>query len=221
MQRAAYVAVHDWLRIFSPSTTRQCLKYRVPLQLSSRAYSVLPPPRDSEEKAMLDRMLRVDHAGEYGANRIYAGQMAVLGRSQTGPLIQHMWDQEKKHLQKFNEILADNRVRPTLLLPLWNITGFLLGASTALLGKEGAMACTVAVEESISEHYNSQIRALMEHDPDRYTELLNIIKEFRDEEMEHHDAGLEHDAESAPGYWLLKNAIQLGCKAAICVSERV
>ncbi|KAJ3614827.1 hypothetical protein NHX12_018397 [Muraenolepis orangiensis] len=147
---------------------------------------------------MLDRMLRVDHAGEYGANRIYAGQMAVLGRTQTGPLIQHMWDQEKRHLAKFNEILADNRVRPTFLLPLWNISGFLLGASTALLGKEAAMACTVAVEESISEHYNSQIRALMEKDPDRYTELLQ-----------------------APGYWLLKNAIQLGCKAAICVSERV
>uniref|UniRef100_A0A8C5F572 Ubiquinone biosynthesis monooxygenase COQ7 n=1 Tax=Gadus morhua TaxID=8049 RepID=A0A8C5F572_GADMO len=141
-------------------------------------------------------MMRVDHAGEYGANRIYAGQMAVLGRTQTGPLIQHMWDQEKRHLAKFNEILAENRVRPTFLLPLWNISGFLLGASSALLGKEGAMACTVAVEESISEHYNSQIRALMEQDPDRYTELLQVIKEFRDEEMEHHDTGLEQNAES-------------------------
>lgn len=170
---------------------------------------------------MLDRMLRVDHAGEYGANRIYAGQMAVLGRSQTGPLIQQMWDQEKKHLAKFNEILAENRVRPTVLLPIWNVTGFLLGASTALLGKEAAMACTVAVEESIAEHYNSQIRALMEDDPDRHTQLLTIIKEFRDEELEHHDTGLEHDAESVPGYWLLKNAIQLGCRAAIYVSERV
>ncbi|XP_071374511.1 5-demethoxyubiquinone hydroxylase, mitochondrial [Centroberyx affinis] len=222
MQRAAQVALCDWSQVFSRSIIRQCLKRRAaPLQLSSRGYSVLPPPRDDEEKAMLDRMLRVDHAGEYGANRIYAGQMAVLGRSQTGPLIQEMWDQEKKHLEKFNEILAENRVRPTLLLPLWNITGFLLGASTALLGKEGAMACTVAVEESISEHYNSQIRALMEKDPDRYTELLQIIKEFRDDELEHHDTGLEHDAETVPGYWLLKNAIQLGCKAAICVSERV
>ncbi|TKS69146.1 5-demethoxyubiquinone hydroxylase, mitochondrial [Collichthys lucidus] len=172
----------------------------VPLQLSSRAYSVVPTPRDSGEKDMLDRMMRVDHAGEYGANRIYAGQMAVLGRSRTGPLIQQMWDQEKKHLQKFNEILAENRVRPTALLPLWNIAGFVLGASTALLGKEGAMACTVAVEESISEHYNSQIRALMEKDPERYTELLQVIKEFRDEEMEHHDTGLEHDAETVLTY---------------------
>lgn len=170
---------------------------------------------------MLDRMLRVDHAGEYGANRIYAGQMAVLGRSQTGPLIQEMWNQEKKHLDRFNEILAENRVRPTVLLPLWNIAGYILGASSALLGKEGAMACTVAVEESITEHYNSQIRALMEKDPERYTELLQVIKEFRDDEMEHHDTGLEHDAENIPGFWLLKNSIQLCCKAAISLSQRI
>lgn len=170
---------------------------------------------------MVHRMLRVDHAGEYGANRIYAGQMAVLGRSKTGPFIQEMWDQEKKHLEKFNEILAENRVRPTALLPFWNIAGFVLGASSALLGKEGAMACTVAVEESITEHYNSQIRTLMEKDPERYTELLQVIKEFRDDEMEHHDTGLAHDAENVPGYWLLKNAIQLGCKAAIYVSQRI
>uniref|UniRef100_A0A8C8CH20 5-demethoxyubiquinone hydroxylase, mitochondrial n=1 Tax=Oncorhynchus tshawytscha TaxID=74940 RepID=A0A8C8CH20_ONCTS len=216
MQRAvfAHIALHDWTHVFSPLRIGQCcLKHRaLPVQLSSRAYSVIPPPRDEAEKALLHSMLRVDHAGEYGANRIYAGQMAVLGRSQTGPLIQEMWDQEKKHLAKFNEILAENRVRPTLLLPLWNVAGFLL---------EGAMACTVAVEESISEHYNSQIRALMEEDPDRYVELLKLIKEFRDDEMEHHDTGLEHDAESIPGYKLLKGAIQLGCTAAIFVSQRL
>ncbi|XP_076869772.1 NADPH-dependent 3-demethoxyubiquinone 3-hydroxylase, mitochondrial [Brachyhypopomus gauderio] len=189
--------------------------------LSCRQYGVLPQPRDQEEKAMLDSMMRVDHAGEYGANRIYAGQMAVMGRTQSGPLIQYMWDQEKMHLQKFNEILGEHRVRPTVMLPLWNIAGFLLGASTALLGKEGAMACTVAVEESISEHYNSQIRTLMEADPERYTELLQLIKEFRDDELEHQDTGLENDAESVPGYFLLKTLIQAGCKAAIYISQRV
>ncbi|MBN3320949.1 COQ7 protein, partial [Atractosteus spatula] len=170
---------------------------------------------------MLDRMLRVDHAGEYGAIRIYAGQMAVLGRTQAGPVIQQMWDQEKDHLKTFNELVAENRVRPTILMPFWNVAGFVLGASTALLGKEGAMACTVAVEESISEHYNSQIRALMEVDPEKYKELLTLIKKFRDDEMEHHDTGLEHDAELAPAYWLLKNAIQVGCKVAIYLSERI
>uniref|UniRef100_A0A3P8Q804 Ubiquinone biosynthesis monooxygenase COQ7 n=1 Tax=Astatotilapia calliptera TaxID=8154 RepID=A0A3P8Q804_ASTCA len=173
MQTAALRVFCHWPQSNSTAMIRQCLKCRaLTLQQSSRAYGVIPPPRDSEEKEMVHRMLRVDHAGEYGANRIYAGQMAVLGRSKTGPFIQEMWDQEKKHLEKFNEILAENRVRPTALLPFWNIAGFVLGASSALLGKEGAMACTVAVEESITEHYNSQIRTLMEKDPERYTELL-------------------------------------------------
>lgn len=203
-----------------PTAGQLCTKHKSVVS-SVRGYVVLPPTNDEEEKAMLHRMMRVDHAGEYGANRIYAGQMAVLGRTQISPLIQEMWDQEKQHLSKFNEILAENRVRPTLLLPLWNIAGFGLGAGSALLGKEGAMACTVAVEESISEHYNSQIRSLMEKDPEKYTELLQLIKEFRDDEMEHHDTGLEHDAESVPGYQLMKAIIQAGCKAAIYVSERL
>ncbi|XP_012682608.2 5-demethoxyubiquinone hydroxylase, mitochondrial [Clupea harengus] len=211
------------LPFLAPLISRElCLNNTAAVVVSSiRQYAVVPPTCDPKEKAMLARMLRVDHAGEYGANRIYAGQMAVLGRTQIRPLIQEMWDQEKKHLAKFNEVLAENRIRPTALLPLWNCAGFALGAASALLGKEGAMACTVAVEESISEHYNSQIRALMEVDPDRYTELLQMIVEFRDDEMEHHDTGLANDAETVPGYWLLKNVIQAGCKAAIYASERV
>ncbi|KAG8432969.1 hypothetical protein GDO86_017294 [Hymenochirus boettgeri] len=173
------------------------------------------------DRAMLDRIIRVDHAGEYGANRIYAGQMAVLGRSSVGPIIQHMWNQEKEHLKKFNELIVSHRVRPTVLLPFWNVAGFALGAGTALLGRKGAMACTVAVEESISEHYNSQIRTLMERDPEKYRDLLQVIKKFRDEELEHQDTGLEHDAELTLGYSLLKNLIQVGCRAAIFLSERV
>ncbi|XP_074137003.1 LOW QUALITY PROTEIN: NADPH-dependent 3-demethoxyubiquinone 3-hydroxylase, mitochondrial [Sminthopsis crassicaudata] len=171
--------------------------------------------------ATVDRIIRVDHAGEYGANRIYAGQMAVLGRTSMGPVIQKMWDQEKDHLKKFNELMVTFRVRPTILMPLWNVMGFVLGAGTALLGKEGAMACTVAVEESIAHHYNNQIRTLMEEDAEKYEELLQTIKKFRDEELEHHDTGLEHDAELAPAYSILKSAIQVGCKAAIYLSERI
>uniref|UniRef100_A0A8C6GED6 5-demethoxyubiquinone hydroxylase, mitochondrial n=1 Tax=Mus spicilegus TaxID=10103 RepID=A0A8C6GED6_MUSSI len=150
---------------------------------------------DNINRAAVDRIIRVDHAGEYGANRIYAGQMAVLGRTSVGPVIQKMWDQEKNHLKKFNELMIAFRVRPTVLMPLWNMAGFALGAGTALLGKEGAMACTVAVEESIANHYNNQIRMLMEEDPEKYEELLQVIKQFRDEELEHHDTGLDHDAE--------------------------
>uniref|UniRef100_A0A8C5REH1 5-demethoxyubiquinone hydroxylase, mitochondrial n=1 Tax=Laticauda laticaudata TaxID=8630 RepID=A0A8C5REH1_LATLA len=96
-----------------------------------------------------------------------------------------------------------------------------LGAGTALLGKKAAMACTVAVEESIASHYNNQIRVLVEEDPEKYKELLQIIKKFRDEEMQHHDTGLDYDAELTPGYSILKNAIQVGCKAAIFLSERI
>ncbi|XP_021502627.1 5-demethoxyubiquinone hydroxylase, mitochondrial [Meriones unguiculatus] len=176
---------------------------------------------DNINWAVVDRIIRVDHAGEYGANRIYAGQMAVLGRSSVGPLIQKMWDQEKNHLKKFNELMVAFRVRPTILMPLWNVAGFALGAGTALLGKEGAMACTVAVEESIAHHYNNQIRKLMEEEPGKYEELLQVIKKFRDEELEHHDTGLDHDAELAPAYSLLKRAIQAGCSAAIYLSERI
>ncbi|XP_075755518.1 NADPH-dependent 3-demethoxyubiquinone 3-hydroxylase, mitochondrial isoform X3 [Pelodiscus sinensis] len=176
---------------------------------------------DNINKPDIDRIIRVDHAGEYGANRIYAGQMAVLGRTTVGPVIQQMWNQEKDHLKKFNELMVTFRVRPTILLPFWNVAGFALGAGTALLGKEGAMACTVAVEESISAHYNNQMRTLMEEDPEKYKELLQIIKKFRDDELEHHDIGLDHDAELAPAYSLLKTAIQIGCKAAIFLSERI
>ncbi|XP_036052814.1 5-demethoxyubiquinone hydroxylase, mitochondrial [Onychomys torridus] len=175
---------------------------------------------DNINRATVDRIIRVDHAGEYGANRIYAGQMAVLGRSSVGPVIQKMWDQEKDHLKKFSELMVAFRVRPTILMPLWNLAGFALGAGTALLGKEGAMACTVAVEESIAHHYNNQIRTLMEEDPEKYEELLQVIKKFRDDELEHHDTGLDHDAELAPAYALLKRAIQAGCSAAIYLSER-
>ncbi|XP_060696075.1 5-demethoxyubiquinone hydroxylase, mitochondrial [Hemiscyllium ocellatum] len=199
------------------------LRHGRPL-LQPSAWVGLPGARAlsvSAEKAMLDRIIRVDHAGEYGANRIYAGQMAVLGRSPVGPVIQQMWDQEKEHLEKFNELIVDHRVRPTLLMPFWNVAGFMLGAGTALLGKEAAMACTVAIEESISQHYNNQIRMLMEEDPERHKELLEILKKFRDDEMEHHDTGLAHDAEMAPAYALLKNVIQAGCKAAIYASERI
>uniref|UniRef100_A0A8C2BGG0 5-demethoxyubiquinone hydroxylase, mitochondrial n=1 Tax=Cyprinus carpio TaxID=7962 RepID=A0A8C2BGG0_CYPCA len=209
MQRAAKCALRlDLSRAF-------CLEVNVNVCMLKS----LPPPRDEEEKAMLDSMLRVDHAGEYGANRIYAGQMAVLSRTRTGPLIQYMWDQEKMHLEKFNEILGEHRVRPTLLLPLWNIAGFALGMILTRI--EGTMSCTVAVEESISEHYNSQIQTLMEAEPERYTELLQVIKEFCDDEKKNRDTGLEHDAESVPGYLLLKTVIQVDCKAAIYILQRI
>ncbi|HEV7268496.1 MAG TPA: demethoxyubiquinone hydroxylase family protein [Falsiroseomonas sp.] len=171
-----------------------------------------PTPRD-----YVARTIRVDHAGEYGAKRIYEGQLAVLGRTKYGPILEHMKAQEQVHLDIFAGLIAKRRVRPTALLPIWHVAGFALGAATALLGHRGAMACTVAVEEAIDEHYQSQAATLGEDE----APLREKIERFRAEELEHRDIGLENEAELAPAYRLLSAAIKAGCKVAIKVSERV
>ncbi|XP_015363109.1 PREDICTED: 5-demethoxyubiquinone hydroxylase, mitochondrial isoform X2 [Diuraphis noxia] len=168
----------------------------------------------------LDSLIRVNHAGELGADRIYAGQMAVLGNSSVGPKIKEMWEQEKAHRYKFEQLINQNRVRPSLLFPLWYCAGYVLGAGTALMGPKAAMACTVAVETVIVEHYNDQLRHLMD-DPKSDKELLETIKKFRDEEQEHHDCGMDHGAEQAPFYDALTKVIKTGCKVAIEVAKRV
>ncbi|XP_003707332.2 ubiquinone biosynthesis protein COQ7, mitochondrial isoform X1 [Megachile rotundata] len=188
-------------------------------QLGIRLASTSAASRTTASGKLLDTIIRVDHAGELGADRIYAGQMAVLGRTAVGPTIQHMWDQEKKHRAKFEELIQKYRVRPTVLTPLWNVAGFVLGAGTALMGEKAAMACTVAVETVITEHYNDQLRRLMESNEKIDKEILETIKKFRDEEQEHHDTGIDHGAEQAPFYQALTNVIKCGCKAAISVSK--
>nr|KAG5687385.1 hypothetical protein BaRGS_019889 [Batillaria attramentaria] len=124
---------------------------------------------------MLDRIIRVDHAGEFGAHKIYEGQLAILGKTPVAPLLKEMLEEELGHKAAFDKLMAEKRVRPTALLPLWNIAGFALG--TALIGKEAAMACTVAVEDVIGDHYNSQIRELMEDDPELHKDLLEATEE--------------------------------------------
>jgi len=168
-------------------------------------------------REQVKRFIRVDHAGEYGAARIYAGQLAVLGRGEHAATLQHMKDQEQVHLDTFAGLIATRRVRPTVLLPLWNVAGFALGAVTAALGPKAAMACTVAVEETIDEHYSAQEAAL----DDDEAPLRETIEKFRAEELEHRDIGLANGAEQAPGYRLLTAVIKAGCKAAIRISERV
>jgi len=176
-----------------------------------------PLPGDPTLAARVARMVRVDHAGEYGAGRIYAGQLAVLGKGEKGEVLRQMAEQEQRHLAGFSEEIVRRRVRPTALLPFWHVAGFVLGAVTARLGESAAMACTVAVEEAIDQHYQSQVAELGADEP----ELASKIEEFRQEELEHRDIGLEHGAEQAPGYRLLSTAIKLGCKAAIKLSERI
>ena len=174
--------------------------------------------KTSTKREILEEIIRVDHAGEYGATRIYDGQIAVFGKnSKIGKTIKHMADQEQEHIDKFNELILEHRVRPTAFLPIWNIAGFALGASTALLGEKAAMACTVAVEKVIGEHYQEQLDLL----EDDHKDLKKTISKFRDDELEHHDIGIEHDAESAPGYKIMSKVIEFGCKTAIEISKKV
>lgn len=174
-------------------------------------------PGDPSERALIARMIRVDHAGEYGARRIYDGQLAVLRRSPAAPEIRRMAAQEKQHLEAFDRLVARRRVRPTLLSPLWHVAGFALGAATAALGERAAMACTVAVEEVIDEHYRRQLETLDGTDP----ELSAVIAEFRGHEIEHRDIGLEHGAAEAPAHGPMTAAIKLGARAAIWLSTRL
>lgn len=163
-------------------------------------------------------MLRVDQAGEYGATRIYAGQLAVLGQS--GPVaraIARMASQEQRHLERFDALMAERGVRPTALQPLWKVAGFALGAATALMSERAAMACTDAVETEIDRHYGRQLAELGDSDP----ELAADIEAFRAEELEHRDTARAHGAAEALGYPLLTAAIRAGCRIAIGLSKRI
>lgn len=171
-----------------------------------------------DRKIDVAAMLRVNQAGEYGATRIYAGQMAVLGRGTAAShLVARMASQEQRHLDRFNELLAERQVRPTLLQPLWNVAGFALGAATALISEQAAMACTEAVETEIDKHYADQLVELGDTDP----ELAADIADFQAEELEHRDTARKHGAADAVGYPLLTAAIRAGCRVAIGLSKRI
>ena len=174
-------------------------------------------PGDLSRDDQIRRMIRVDHAGEYGARRIYEGQLAVLGHRQDAEPIRHMAAQEQRHLDAFDKMIVDRRVRPTALHPLWHVAGYALGAATALLGREAAMACTVAVEEVIDEHYAKQAAQLGDEESD----LKALIEDFRAEEIEHRDLGLAEGAERAPAYDVLKGTIKAGSRLAIWLAERI
>jgi len=174
-------------------------------------------PGDLPHEERIRQVIRVNHAGEYGAKRIYAGQLAVLGKSPAAAVIKHMADQEQAHLDIFSDLMAKRRVRPTLLMPLWHMAGYALGAATALLGEKAAMACTVAVESVIDEHYAKQEHQL----DDQEAGLKAVIGQFRADEKEHHDTALLHDAESAPLYHILTTVIVYQTKLAIWLSTRI
>lgn len=163
-------------------------------------------------------MIRVDQAGEYGATRIYAGQLAVMGdRHPHAREIAGMASQEERHRAYFDALIAERGVRPTLLQPFWNVAGFALGAATALIGPAAAMACTAAVETEIDEHYREQLAELGDSDP----ELSQKVEEFRLEELEHRDTAIAHGAEQAIAYPVMSALIRLGCRVAIATAKRI
>ena len=178
-----------------------------------------PKPTAPGSPVDIESMIRVDHAGEYGAVRIYEGQLAVLRRRGSAKVetIQHMADQEQRHLKAFDKLVNERRVRPTALEPVWRIAGFALGAATAAMGEKAAFACTAAVEEVIDEHYASQIMALEGKDE----ALKATVEDFRADEVAHRDEALKQGAEQAPGYKLLSETIKAGCRLAIKLSERI
>ena len=174
-------------------------------------------PGDLSRSDLVERFIRVNHAGEFGAKRIYEGQLAVLKNTKDAAVIEHMKDQELHHLETFEKLIVERKVRPTVLHPLWNVAGFALGVGTALLGPKAAMACTVAVEEVIDEHYADQAAQLTEDEG----ELKETINRFRDEELEHRDTAIDLGGETMPGYPVLRRTIRAGSKLAIWLSERL
>ena len=175
----------------------------------------------------------MNQAGELAATLIYTAQTTPLVKAHPHlrPLMKHMYDQEASHFSTFNSLLARHRIRPTAMYPVWKVAATALGWGTAILGREAAMACTEAVETEIGGHYNGQVRVLLgwmkdmedrgEEVGEELRELVSSLKRIRDEELEHLDTAVEHDAKQAEGYGLLNNIVRSGCKGAIWISEKI
>lgn len=180
-----------------------------------------PMPGEDVRERRLAEMIRVDHAGEYGAVQIYRGQRAVFDRIEskghTTRLLAEMEEGEQEHLKTFDRMIAERGVRPTLMAPVWRVAGFGLGAVTALMGEKAAHACTEAVEEVIEEHYGDQSEKLRGVD----AELKHVVDKFRADEIAHKETAIEQGARHAPAYPVLSAVIKFGCRAAIRISEKI
>lgn len=192
----------------------------MPEKQNTRKNPPLPPPGERSISDEIKRMIRVDHAGEYGAARIYDGQLAVLGEKHPlYPTISRMKDQELAHLDTFDNLIVERQVRPTVLNPVWHAAGFAMGAVTALMGERAAMACTAAVEEVIDEHYESQRRKLKNWNKEKKFE--KTIQQFQADEVGHRDTAYQHGARETPGFKFLSETIKAGCRTAIWLSKRI
>jgi ubiquinone biosynthesis monooxygenase Coq7 len=173
--------------------------------------------KDITNRADLERYIRVDHAGERAAQQIYRGQLVVLGQHEMGDEIRHMMEQEVEHLETFDTLINERKVRPSFLDPVWGAAGFALGLVTAAMGPKAAMACTIAVEEVIGEHYQKQAENLGSDE----ASLKKTIERFRDEELEHRDIAVDYKGREARHYKMLHDVIQKGCRTAIKIAEKI
>ncbi|KAI1850651.1 hypothetical protein JX266_003933 [Neoarthrinium moseri] len=241
MRRSGQLPVHDFLApaLFAPN--RRCLSSTAQkgaaqaqdASANSNAQKPKRKPLTKEQREFLSSALRVNQAGELAATLIYTAQTPpmVNAHPHLRPLMRHMYEQEAGHLDTFNSLIAKHRVRPTALYPVWSVLATGLGWGTAVLGREAAMACTEAVETEIGTHYNEQIRTLLEmfqqweaegyEVGDELRELVGTLRRIRDEELEHLDHAVEHDARKAEPHWLLTGVIRAGCRGAIWASERI
>jgi ubiquinone biosynthesis monooxygenase Coq7 len=186
--------------------------------VNDAAPAAAPRWRPGDARPDVASMIRVDQAGEYGAVRIYCGQLAVFGaRHPAARIVSRMKSQEERHLKRFDDMMVERGLRPTLLQPFWHAAGYALGAATALLGPNAAMACTAAVETEIDRHYAEQRRALASDEPD----LGATIADFQAEELEHRDTAIAAGAEDTFGYPVLSGLIRAGCRLAIHLSKRI
>ena len=169
----------------------------------------------------IEEIIRVDHAGERGAIKIYEGQLLALKTiKQDESLkdkIEKMKEQEKEHLEYFEKEIQKRKIKPTYLLPLWDIMGVTLGFGTALLGKKAAMLCTASVEEVIEDHYQNQIKKLGNDEMD----LKAKIEKFKEDEINHKNIAYESGASNRGIYSIMDKVIKTGSKIAITISEKI
>ena len=169
----------------------------------------------------LEEIIRVDHAGERGAIKIYEGQLLALKTiKQDNNLkdkIEEMKEQEKEHLEYFEKEIQKRKIKPTYLLPLWDVMGVALGFGTAILGKKAAMLCTASVEEVIEDHYQNQLKKLGNDEMD----LKAKIEKFKEDEVGHKNIAYEAGATNKGLYSIMNKVIQTGSRIAITISEKI
>ncbi|MEG9862306.1 MAG: demethoxyubiquinone hydroxylase family protein [Parvularculales bacterium] len=187
---------------------------------------------EAKENRAIARMVRVDHAGERGAVRIYEGQMAIFRhlphKRRFMDMLGEMLEGEQTHLSKFEKQIVMRQVRPTAMLPLWDVAGFALGAVTALMGERASMACTEAVEDVIEAHYGRQVEAMdvmieqaEGQDGAEREDFRALLAECREDEAHHRERAIAEGAKEAPAYDVLSSVIKAGCRLAIRISERI